>query len=152
MRKALKSELLIDPERPRQGAQPSGMRKHREDHPAERAVAEAAPGLALDLRPRRFEQGVVLHARRARRDARHAPEARVDVLHEAVGRGFAAVAPQFHQVDAAAGRIGFLSPQQIGRTRRQTEAAVDAVVEEIAPCGVLGTHYAAIIYARAGVN
>ena len=131
---ALDAELLIDTERPRQRAQPSRMGKHRENHSAERAIAETALRLALDLRPRRLEQRVVLHARRAGGDARHAPEARVDVLDEALARGFAAVAPQFHQMDAAARRVGLLSPQQIGRAGRQTEPAVDAVVEEIAPC------------------
>ena len=134
MREALNAELLIHTERPRQHAQPSRMRKHREDHAAERAIAEAALRLALDLRPRGFEQRVVLHARRARGDARHAPEAGVDVLNEAGARGLAAVAPQLHQVNAASRRVGFLSPQEIGRARRQAEAAVDAVVEEIAPC------------------
>ena len=134
MNEALDAELLIDTERPRQGAQPSRMRKHREDHPAERAIAETALRFALDLRPCRFEQRIVLHARRTGGDARHAPEARVDVLDEALAGGFAAVAPQLHQMNAAARRVGLLSPQQIGRACRQAEPAVDAVVEEIAPC------------------
>ena len=59
------------------------------------------------------------------------------MLNEAALVGLAAVAPQFHQVNAAPRRIGFLSPQQIGRTRGQAEAAVDAVVEEIAPCRLM---------------
>jgi hypothetical protein len=110
------------------------MREHRKNQSAERAIAKRALRLAFHLWPRRFEQRVVLHARRACGDAGHAPETGVDVLNEARARGFAAVAPQFHEVNAAARRVGLLSPQEIGGTRRQTEAAMDAVVEQIAPC------------------
>ena len=125
-------ELLIQPERPRQARAAAPVRKHREDQAPERAVADAALRLALDLRTRGFEQRIVLHARWARRDARHAAEAGVDVPDEAVAVGLAAVAPQLHQVNAASGRIRLLAPQQIRRAGRQAETAVHAIVEEIA--------------------
>ena len=38
--------------------------------------------------------------------------------------------PGLHQVDASARRVHLLAPQHVGRTRRQTEAAVDARVDE----------------------
>jgi hypothetical protein len=53
------------------------------------------------------------------------------VAHEAGAARPAAVAPEFHEVDTPSRRIGFLSPEHVGRTRRETEAAVDAVVEQI---------------------
>jgi hypothetical protein len=107
------------------------MRKHRKDEPAERTLAETTLGDALDLRSRGLKQRIVLHPRGARRHARHTAEARIDVTHKAGAARLAPIAAQFHQMDAPSRRIGFLSPQQISRTRGQTESAVHAIVEQI---------------------
>ena len=53
-------------------------------------------------------------------------------------------------MDTPAGRIGFLPPEQIGWARRQTEAAVHAVVEEVTGVGMFG-HGTAIISRYYGV-
>ena len=101
MHQPLDAELLIQAERHRQRTQASGVRKHREDQPPECPVPDAAFRIAFDLRAGRFEQRVVLHARRTGGDAGHTAKARIDVANEPGAVGLAAVAPQFHQVDAA---------------------------------------------------
>src|SRR5262249_1888856 len=75
-------------------------------------------------------------AGRARRDAREASEAPVEVLRDGVGPLELALCQPAHQVDAPARRVHLLRPGVPGRTGRQTEAAVDAVVVERAPAGV----------------
>lgn len=107
------------------------MGKDRKDQTSEQPVAETALCVALDLWPCGFQERIVLHTRRAGRDARHAAEARVDVTNEALAAGFATVAAQFHQVNAPAGRVRLLPPQQIRGAGRQTKAAVDAIVKKV---------------------
>ncbi len=134
------------------------MGKHRKDQPPEQPVAEAAVGFALDLRTRGFEQRVVLHARRACGDARHAAEARVDVPDEAVAGGFAPVAPQLHQVNASSGRIRLLPPQHdtsgrsadrnhSGRNRRGGRGRQTRRVE-VTGGGIIFHHLTSITFRR----
>ena len=42
-----------------------------------------------------------------------------------------AFAREFHQVNAAAGRIHFFVPENVGRADGQAEAAVDAVLDDL---------------------
>src|SRR2546426_10033764 len=51
--------------------------------------------------------------------------------HRAVERD-RAVEPRLHQLDAPARGIHLLAPEDVGRTCRQAEAAVDAVLRQLA--------------------
>ncbi len=107
-----------------------GIREQREDRAAEQAIGERARIAPLDLRARRFDERRVLHAGRTRRDARHAAEAGVEMADERRRHLRAAFEARLHQVDAAARRVHLLAPQHIGRTGRQAEAAVHALVDQ----------------------
>ena len=85
---------------------------------------------ALDLRARGLDERRVLHARGARGDARHAAEAGVEVADEGVGHRHPPVEAGLHQIDPAARRVHLLAPQRVGRTGRQTEPAVHALVDQ----------------------
>ena len=70
--------------------------------------------IAFDLRARGFDEFAVVHAGGARRHASHAAEAGIEVA-DPLGvdlRG--AFGSKLHQVDAAARRIHFLAPQDVG--------------------------------------
>ena len=114
----------------RQGpAHARGVRHQRHQQRAEGGVARGPRVALLDARARALDERPVLHARRARRHARHAAEAVVHVRDERrrqLGPPFHA---RLHQVDAAAGRVHLLAPQQIRRAGRKAEPAVDARVD-----------------------
>ena len=84
----------------------------------------------LDDRPRFFDERRIAHAGRARRFARHASEAGIEVLDERLSNANAALGPRLHQVDAPARGIHFPSEEQITGTGRQTEAAMHAFVHQ----------------------
>ena len=113
------------------GAQPGRVREELEDHFPERAVGEAAPVVALDLGADRLDQLVVPHAGWARRHARHAAQARVEVLHIGVVERDRALLAQLHQVDPTAGGVHLLAPQRVGGAGGQAEAAVHAVGDPV---------------------
>ena len=81
---------------------------------------------------RRLDQPVVPDTGRARRHARHAAEAAVEVLDDRAVERDRAVEPRLHQLDAAARRVHLLAPEQVRRAGRQAEAAVDAVARQLA--------------------
>ena len=82
----------------------------------------------LDLRAGVLDQLVVLHARRAGGDARHAAEAAVEMGHE---RRRDLLVPLLHQHDPPARRVHLLAPEHVGRAGGQAEAAVDAVGDQV---------------------
>lgn len=113
------------PQRRGQDAHPPRVGKHRED---------SRPGQPVSCRsrrrrplPRGLDQPVVPHPRRACGHARHAAQAPVEVRHRRVGQR-SAVQHLGQQVDATARRVHLLAPQLVCRARRQTEAAVHAVL------------------------
>src|SRR6185437_11424679 len=119
---------LVQKQRQRQQAQASRMRKGGKNYFAKNPLAQAAPHMALDLRARRLDQHVVVHAGRACCHARHATQAVVHVLPELpVQRRFSRGGFLNH-VNAPARRIHFLAPQNISRADRQAKPAVDALV------------------------
>ena len=105
-----------------------------EEEPADEAVAHRAQHLLLDDGAGALDQAVVADARRARRHARHAPEAAVEVLGHGCIELDRAVETRVHQVDASARRVHLLVPEDVGRARRKAEPAVDAIG------GVLADH------------
>src|SRR4051812_17058985 len=124
--------MLVHTKRPRHPAQAPGMRKHFKNGASEESLAKAPARDPFHSRPGRLQKRVVLHARRARRDARHAPKTRIDMFDEALRVRLPAIAVQFHQVNASAWRVRLLPPQQIRRAGGKTEAAVNAIVEKFA--------------------
>src|SRR5688500_13308746 len=87
--------------------------------------------MLFDLRPRAFDQRSVLHTRRTRRDARQAPETRVEMLRERIAEVGASLERRLHQVDPSSRRVHLLAPQGIRRARRQAEPAVNAGVDQL---------------------
>ncbi len=113
-----------EPERP---PHPAWIRQRREHHAPLQAVAARPPVLGLDVVARRLDQLVVADSRGAARHARQAAEAAVEVLDDGGVERDGAVELRLDQLDPAARRVHLLAPQQVGRARRQAEAAVDAV-------------------------
>ena len=86
---------------------------------------------ALDLRPHPLDQLVVLDARRARGHARHAAEAAVEVRDHLGRDRLALLVADAHQHDAPARRVHLVLEDRVGRARRQAEAAVHAVLDQV---------------------
>ena len=127
----LEPQPLIGPQLQRHPAQPAGIGEQREDQAPEQPVARRARHVPFDLRPGRLHQLVVLHARRARRHARHAAEAGVEVARELRGDLRLAFPGHLQQVNPSPRRVGLAAPQGVGRARREAEPAVHAVGEQI---------------------
>jgi hypothetical protein len=134
MDEASKAKSLIQPKRPGQQPKPPWMRERRKNQVSKSSLTEATIGDSFHLWAGCLQQRVILNSRGASRHTGHAAETGIDVLNEARRIGLTPIAPHLHQVDASSRRVGFQTPEEIGRARRQTEAAVDAVVEQIA-CG-----------------
>ena len=81
----------------------------------------------LDLRARRFHQLAVFHAGGARRLARAAIQALIDVLDEGIAQRQSALVDQNNLANSSARRIGFQAPQFVGGAMIQAQAAVNAV-------------------------
>src|SRR3989449_7382656 len=97
------------------------MWKQRKDHPAEQAIGERPGVMTLDLRARRLDQLVVLHARWARGEARHAPEAMVEMADVGARHLGVAFGAELHQVDPPARGVHLLTPGEVRRAGGQTE-------------------------------
>ena len=139
---ALRAQLLVQRPAERRGPQPAPVGEQREDRLAEQPVGPRARHVALDLRPGGLQQAVVLHPRRARRHARHAPEAAVDVRREGAVERDLPVLGHLHEVDPPARRVHLLAPQRVGGAGRQAEPAVHAVVEQFLRGRVVGVEAA----------
>ena len=127
----------VRPERERHPSEPTGVRKQREDHPPEQPVAERTHDVALDLRARRLDQLVVLHAGRAGGDTGHTPEAGVEMAGERAVDFRLPFGCHLHQVDPPARRVGLPAPERVCRTGGQAEPAVDAVRQQIRRRGMV---------------
>ena len=117
-------------------SQPPPVRKDGEDAGAHKPVERPSAMVLLDVVAGLLDQPVVLHTRRARRNARHAAETPIEVFDDGVAQRDRPVHEALHQVDAPARRVHLLVPEGIGGARREAEAAVDAV------CDQLGLHIA----------
>ena len=78
-----------------------------------------------------LDQLVVLDARRAGGHAGHAAEAAVEVDAQLVRRLRAGLVADPHQHDPAARRVHLVLEDRVARARRQAEAAVDAVGDQV---------------------
>ncbi len=107
----------------------SGCGKRGKDQFAEETFAQAARHVALNLRPHRLNQLVVLNARRAGRHAGHAAQALIHVQPEAVIERRLAVRGFLDHVNAPARRVHFLAPEHVSGTCGQAKATVHAVVD-----------------------
>ena len=112
-------------------AQASGVRERREQDAPQQPLARRARVQALDLLARVLDQQVVAHARRAGRHAGHAAEAVVEVADHRVRQDAVLLQPLAHQHDPAARRVHLLVPEHVRRARRQAEAAVHAVLDQV---------------------
>ena len=127
-----RARLLIQPEQRQQQAHPPGMGEEREDERAVDAVAQRARRVAFDLGAGRLDQLVVAHAGRAGGDAGHAAEAGVEVAAHLRRQANLAIGRQPHQVDASARRVHLLAPEQPRRAGGQAEAAMHAILDDLA--------------------
>ena len=96
------------------------------DEIAQNARSERPFVLLFYLRAREFENFAVLDARRAHGFAVAAIQAAIDVGDESIADFKAALIDQGHLAYASARRIGFASPQAIGRAIIRTQATMDA--------------------------
>lgn len=84
---------------------------------------------AFNLRASSFEEFAIVDAGRAGGHAGHAAETGVEVL-DPGGRDLGgAFSSGFDEVNAAAGRVHFFVPEDVGRTGGEAEAAVNALVK-----------------------
>ena len=117
----------------RQGARRHGdaERRRPDQHPAQDAPQPAVRPRAAERRfdadARLVDEAPVVDPRRARRLARQAGEAAVDVLDGLRRRGAAGLQHFLHEVDAPARRVELVPEQDVGRAGRQAEPAVDAL-------------------------
>ena len=95
-----------------------------------RSRAGARP-VALDLRAHPLDQPVVLDAGRARGHAGHAAEAVVEVLGHLRGDLVALLVTDPHEHDPPARRVVLVLEHLVARARRQAEAAVHAVLDQV---------------------
>src|SRR5439155_10556291 len=93
---------------------------------------------AAELAARLFQHAPVGHARGTYRLARAAPEALIEMLHQLLARSDPALREPAHQVDASARRIRLDLELAIGRTRGETQAAMNAGVDVARRGRVLG--------------
>ena len=117
---------------PERGAHAPRIRKRPEEESAQEPVGGRAAVLLLDGVAGRLDQPVVADARGARREARHAPEAAIEVRRHGRVQRHRPVEPGVHEVDPTAWGVHLLVPEHVGGARRQAEAAVDAVGRELA--------------------
>src|SRR5882672_5810587 len=94
-------------------------------------LAERAWMMALDLRASGFDKLSVVDAGRASRHASHAAEAGVKVADPLRVYGRATFAGKFHQINAATRRVHLFVPENVSGAHWQTEAAVDAVLDDL---------------------
>jgi hypothetical protein len=125
------AELLLEPQHRRERPQPGGMREQREDQPPVQPLAPRARRVALDLRPCLLDQLVVLHAGWARGHASHAAEAAVEVHAHLLGGMRALLVAHAHQHDPPTRRVHLLVEDGVAGARRQAEAAVDAIRDQL---------------------
>jgi hypothetical protein len=121
--------FLVEAQRARRQSEPAAVGEELEDHLPESLVVGPPLVAALDLRPSRLYELIVLYTRRAGGHAGHAPQAQVEVPdHRVVHRLF--VEALVHEVDAPARGVHLLAEENVRRAGRQTEATVNAVVDE----------------------
>ena len=107
------------------------MRKDGEKQFAEEGVHQGAGDVAFDLGAGVFDELVVLDSRGAGGHARHTAETVVDVLAEVEAEGSFAGGDFVHHVDAAARGVHLFAPQDVGGTRGEAKAAVDAGIDDL---------------------
>jgi len=126
----LQAGALVEEERRGEGAEACGVGEGGEEETAEEGVGGGARDVAFDLRATVFDELVVLDAGGAGGHAGHAAEAVVHVEAEGLVERRVALGGGLHHVDAAAGRVHLLAPEDVGGAGGEAEAAVDAVGNE----------------------
>lgn len=86
--------------------------------------------LFLDLDPRLIDEVHVVHPRGAGGHAGEAGETAIDVLDHLLRRLAVVLQHVLDQVDPATGTIELVTQQDVGRTGRRTEAAMDAGAQD----------------------
>lgn len=86
--------------------------------------------ITFDLRASGFNELAVVHSGRAGRHAGHAAKAAIEVADPAGVDLRSALGGKLDQVDAAARRIHFLPPEDVGGTSGKAEAAMHALVDD----------------------
>src|SRR5262245_22943526 len=84
----------------------------------------------LDLRALLLDERCVLHTRGTGGDTGQTAKTAIEVLHERRAHLDPSFDAGLHQINPPARRIHLLAPEQIRRARRQTEAAVHALVDQ----------------------
>ena len=92
--------------------------------------AEGARMMALDLSASGFDQFSVVDAGRAGGHASHAAEAGIEMADPLRVHGRATFAGEFHEIDAAAGRVHLFVPEDVSGADGQAETAVDALIDD----------------------
>ena len=117
----------------RENRQPEAVRVGQEvgEEPAHQLLVPGALVGRLDMRAGMVDQVHVVHARGAGRHAGEAGKAAVDVLHDLLRRGFAALEHLLDQVDAPARAVEFVAEFEIGRAGRGAEPAMHAGAQDL---------------------
>ena len=125
------SRALVCSQSQAKNAQPPNLWEEVEEQAAKKPFTQWAAVQALDLAPRRLDEGIVLNPGRARGEAGHAAQACVEVLHPLRSDLAFALLRRFHQVDTASRRIHLFTPEHVSGAGGQTEAAVYALADEL---------------------
>lgn len=98
---------------------------------AQQAIGEITLIGLLDMRPRMIDQMHVVHARGACGHAGQARQAAVDMLDHLFRCRLAAFQHVLDEIDTATRTVEFVAQQQIGRTGRGAEAAMNAAAQNL---------------------
>ena len=114
-------------------AQPPPVREHREDQPRARSRSSGPAAVVAARRGRASARSAGRTARPTGTSVTHAmqPRQRSKCSTTVSVSGDRAVDEALHQVDPPARRVHLLVPERVGRARRQAEAAVDAVGDQL---------------------
>src|SRR5262247_1015697 len=128
----LRTRGLVELEPPEKRGEARGIREDLE-RPARRRMIGlgSAHLLARELGARRLQELAEGHSGWAGRFAAAAAEAEIEMTREGRCEAHPPLRGRAHEVDAAARRVHLLAEHAIGRTLRQTNAAVDAGAETL---------------------
>lgn len=134
----LQAGFAIKEERPAEQIEASGTREGFEEQAAMEFVPGRTMEVAFDLRASGFDEFAVFDTGGAGGHAGDATEAGIEMANECFVEGSGAVEGHFHEIDATAGGIHFFGPEDVGGTDGETEAAVNALVDQIGRGRLMG--------------
>ncbi|MFK4510541.1 hypothetical protein ABIF81_005719 [Bradyrhizobium daqingense] len=131
-------ERTSQPRQPHARAKTPGVRQDKGQHLAQQPLGERPLIALFNPNPGLVDEVHVVHPRRASRHAGQARQAAVDMLDHLGRRRLVLLQHLLDQIDAAAWTIELVAEQDIGRTSRRAEAAMDAGAQDLVGFGDVG--------------